>query len=257
MRRRLWKVLYELLAWRDDDVEWAFMNYGFADLDSRALPLPLAPSDEKDRLAIQLYHHVAASVDLAGRDVLEVGCGRGGGASYIARYLGPRMMVGVDFSREAIVHCRRHRRAPGLSFACGDAESLPFTDGQFHVVVNIESSHCYGSLERFLDEAYRVLRPDGLLLFADFRFRDDTVRLRRQLRSSRFRLLKEQAITRNVVGALEREHEHRLAFMRRKVPAILRTPFLRFAGVRGTPIYEMLRGGQAEYISCVLHKVVT
>ena len=35
----------------------------------------------------QLYHYVAAAVDLDGEKVLEVGSGRGGGASYVARLL--------------------------------------------------------------------------------------------------------------------------------------------------------------------------
>ncbi|SVD50227.1 uncharacterized protein METZ01_LOCUS403081 [marine metagenome] len=35
----------------------------------------------------QLYHYVAASVDLDGKKVLEVGSGRGGGANYVTRVL--------------------------------------------------------------------------------------------------------------------------------------------------------------------------
>ncbi len=257
MRRWLWRMLYEALAARDDDVDWAFMNYGFADLDPQAHRLPLAPADEKDRSAIQLYHHVAASVDLGGRDVLEVGCGRGGGASYISRYLRPRTMVGVDFSREAIVHCRRHRTMPGLSFAHGDAEALPFGDDEFDVVLNIESSHCYGSVQRFLAEVYRVLRPGGLLLLADLRFNDGTARLREHLRSSRFLLLDEHVITRSVVKALECEHERRQMLVSQKIPAFLRQPFMRFAGTKGTRTFQMLNAGQADYLCCTLVKAAT
>ncbi len=253
-RRWLWKRLYQTLAARDDDADWAFMNHGFADLDHQAGDLRLVSSDEKDRSAIQLYHHVTASVDLRGRDVLEVGCGRGGGASYIARYLRPRSIVGVDFSYQAIAHCQRHRVAPELSLAHGDAEALPFSDGQFDVVVNVESSHCYGSMERFLAEAYRVLRPDGLLLFADLRFNDGIARLRDHLRSSRFRLLEEHTITRNVVKALESDHERKLALIGQKVPAVFRSQFSRFAGTKGTRTHEMLRDGQAEYLCCTLRK---
>ncbi len=254
LRRRLSRLLYEMLAARDDDADWAFMNYGFAELDPHATRLELAPADEKDRSAIQLYHHVAAWVDLRDRDVVEVGCGRGGGASYIVRYLRPRSMVGVDVSRRAIAHCRRHRGAAGLSFAHGDAEALPFNGGLFDVVINIESSHCYGSMDRFLTEAYRVLRPDGLLLFADLRFNDGIARLRNQLRSSRFQLLEAHTITGNVVRALEWDHERRVALICQKVPRLFRGPFLRFAGAKGTRTYEMLRHGQGEYLCCVLSK---
>ena len=47
-----------------------------------------------------LYHHVATSVDLAGKDVLEVSCGRGGGASYTDGYLPVRdNTISIDTSR--------------------------------------------------------------------------------------------------------------------------------------------------------------
>ncbi len=39
-------------------------------------------------------------------------------------------------------------------------------------MINIESSHCYGSMTRFLSEVSRVLRPNGYLLLADLRGTD-------------------------------------------------------------------------------------
>jgi hypothetical protein len=54
------------------------MNFGYRPSDPAIEVLPLLPEDEPDRSAIQLYHHVLGGVDLNGRDVLEMGCGRGG-----------------------------------------------------------------------------------------------------------------------------------------------------------------------------------
>jgi len=48
------------------------MNYGYAELNGTELDLQ--GELEKDRYFIQLYHHVAAAVDLNGKKVLEVGC---------------------------------------------------------------------------------------------------------------------------------------------------------------------------------------
>src|SRR5437016_14665802 len=97
--------------------------------------------------ALPIY--VAGSIDLKGLDVLEVGCGRGGGASYIMRYLKPKSMTGVDIAEKAIAFCKRYHTVEGLSFRYGDAESLPFDNNTFDVIVNIESSQCYGSIPRF------------------------------------------------------------------------------------------------------------
>ena len=62
------------------------------------MALPLAESDEPNRYSIQLYHRVAAQVDLTGKRVLEVSCGHGGGASYVMRTLGPASYTGLDLN---------------------------------------------------------------------------------------------------------------------------------------------------------------
>jgi ubiquinone/menaquinone biosynthesis C-methylase UbiE len=49
---------------------------------------------------------------------------------------------------------------------------MPFPDASFDAVINVESSHCYPSMGRFLSEVHRVLRPRGSLLFADLRTSD-------------------------------------------------------------------------------------
>src|SRR3546814_7009494 len=105
--------------------------------------IDLLPGDEPDRYSIQLYHQTAAALDWTGLDGLEVGCGRGGGASYVARYLKPRSLVGLDIADRAIEFCRRRHAAPGLSFVSGDAQKLPFPDESFDVVLNVESSGSY------------------------------------------------------------------------------------------------------------------
>lgn len=62
------------------------------------MALPLSESDEPNRYCIQLYHQTASQVDLTGKEVLEVSCGAGGGASYIARNLGPASYTGLDLN---------------------------------------------------------------------------------------------------------------------------------------------------------------
>ena len=129
---------------------------------------------------------MAAAVDLAGRDVLEIGSGRGGGADYIARYLRPRSTVGVDTNVRAIQASRRHYRVPGLRFGRGDSESLPFAAESFDAVVNVESSHCYGSVKRFLSEVRARPPAGGYLLLADFRANSAVGRMREQFEAAGF-----------------------------------------------------------------------
>jgi ubiquinone/menaquinone biosynthesis C-methylase UbiE len=56
-----------------------------------------------------------------------------------------------------------------LDFVRGDAQNLHFPDQSFDAVINVEASHIYPNLERFLGEVARVLRPGGHFLYADFR----------------------------------------------------------------------------------------
>lgn len=252
LKRALWRVWYEYLAAGCADEDWTFMNLGFAASDGEAPPL--APTDEPDRLSIQLYHHVVTAIDLEGLDLLEVGCGRGGGCSYIRRYLRPRSVVGVDFARRAIELCHRHRAAPGLAFCHADAESLPFRDATFDVVCSIESSHCYASMARFLAEVERILRPEGYLLLADLRDTLGLVRLREEFRAAAFRVEKEQVITANVLAALAQDSARKALLIPGKVPWLVRRQFRHFAGLQGTRTYEALRRRQLEYVSWILRK---
>ena len=137
----------------------------------RRWALPLVESDERNRFGIQLYHRVATQVDLNAKQVLEVSCGHGGGASYLLRTLHPASYTGLDFNPDGIAFCRKRHHLPGLDFVHGDAENLPFADESFDAVVNVEASHAYPRLPRFLAEVVRVLRPGGHLLYADFRGR--------------------------------------------------------------------------------------
>jgi SAM-dependent methyltransferase len=257
MRQLGWRALYELLAARVRRPEWAFMNYGYAPLDDGRDTLVLDPADEPDRMCIQLYEHVARDVDLRGADVLEVGCGRGGGSSFLARYHAPRTVTGVDLSRAAVALCRRHRHAPGLTFVQGDALDLPFAGESFDVVVNVESSHCYPSVETFLREVHRVLRPGGSLLFADLRGREEMTALEAALRTGPLEVADVRDITANVCAALELDDDRRRALLDAWIPRPLRRPFERFAAVEGSSTHARFRAGENRYTSARLVRATT
>jgi SAM-dependent methyltransferase len=105
LRPALWRSFYRALAAYSRRAEyWTFMNYGYVDENPGSRP-ELASEDQEERYPIYLYHRVAARVDLRGRDVLEVGSGRGGGASYVKRYLGARRVLGVDIAKPAVELC--------------------------------------------------------------------------------------------------------------------------------------------------------
>jgi SAM-dependent methyltransferase len=255
LRRSLWRGLFELLAGKFRDVTWwQYMNYGFAPLEAQDTAPVLQPADEPDRYAINLYHHVATGAPIEGQEVLEVGCGRGGGSSYIARYLKPARMVGVDISQNAIEFCRKVHRAPNLKYRHGDAEALPFPDGSFDAVVNVESSFCYGSFDGFIAEVARVLRPGGYLLLADIRLANETEELDAAMARSGLRLVSRRDSTQNVVEALARDSERRTKATGDRIPKPFRKMFNVFLGVEGTRMPVHLRSREMIYLSYCLQK---
>ena len=249
-RRMMYQVMARLIPHR----EWRFMNYGFASLAADCDALALCAGDEADRYCIQLYDHVAGAVELQGLEALEVGSGRGGGSYFVTRYLGSAQVVGLDYSEHAISLCRHAYDLPGLRFVHGDAEDLPFDDVSFDALVNVESSHCYGSMSRFLAEVVRVLRPGGHFLFADFRRNKDLQLLDRQFDESGLRTLVRQDITPNVVAAIEMDNERKLGQIRGAAPRWLRGVMAEFAGAPGSRIYDDFTSGATNYVSYVLRK---
>ena len=247
-RKTTHRWLYETMARNVRQEAWTFMNYGYACADQDPIPA-LEPVDEPYRLSYQLYHQLVRNVPLAHKSVLEVGSGRGGGASMLHKYMVPARMTGLDYSREAVQLCRNHYPASGLEFIQGDAEHLPLPDESYDVILNVESSHCYGSVPAFLNEATRVLKPGGTFLLTDLRPRKDLPELREHLSSSRLTVLEEREITDRVVQALEMDHDNRLQTIRNHIPKAFLGPFTEFAGVEGSTVLNNLRSGNSVYVS--------
>lgn len=238
-----------------DDRQQTFLDYGYAGLDDAGEPLELSDLDEPDRRSIELYHHVVSTIDVAGLDLLEVSCGHGGGASYVMRYLRPRSIVAVDVNPNAIDWCRREIHVEGLSFSSCDAHCLPFEDQRFDAVVNVEASHCYLDMKRFLSEVVRVLRPGGYFLFADARMsKKSSEALHDQLADSGLSLIRREDLTANIVKALELESERRLDLVASLAPRYLRRHFEEWAAVEGSSVYESFRTGESVYLGYALRK---
>ena len=73
--------------------DFAFMNYGYAPLSS-----DLEGTAEPEKYCLQLYRRLIGNVDLRGKKVVEVSCGRGGGAAHVAATYQPASYLGIDIS---------------------------------------------------------------------------------------------------------------------------------------------------------------
>ena len=253
IRKAIWKFWYPFLTRRLRREEILFLNYAFE--TEPPLGLPLSATDEPNRACIQLYHHVATQTELRGKNVLEVSCGHGGGASYLARTLQPARYTGLDLNPTGIRFCQKRHRVDGLTFVQGDAENLPFADHTFDAVINVEASHCYPDFPRFLAGVARVLRPGGHFLYADFRFPGEQTRWEQALASAPLTMLHSRIINAEVLRGMDRNSIRSQELIVRHLPKFLHNLGRDFAGVQGSHIYNALRRGELSYRSYCFAKV--
>jgi 2-polyprenyl-6-hydroxyphenyl methylase / 3-demethylubiquinone-9 3-methyltransferase len=104
---------------------------------------------------------------LGQQEVLEVGCGGG----LISERLAQRgtIVVGIDPSQDALQTARNHARCSGLGhvvyFQHGYAESLPYADGSFSVIVCMDVLEHVSDADAAINEITRVLAPGGVFVF--------------------------------------------------------------------------------------------
>lgn len=226
----------------DDDV--LFMNWAYE--ENPPMAISLEPGDESHRYPIQLYHATATqNGDLAGKQVLEVGCGQGGGASYLTRTLKPSSYVGLDLNATGIEFCRRHHQVPGLDFIRGDAEDLPYPAESFDAVINVESSHFYPHFDRFLNEVKRVLRPGGAFLYTDVRQWFQCDQWEAALNAAGMRMVSGREINAEVLRGMELNTPQWEAVWDRMVPGFLKP--LGSSPAKGTQMYRDIESGKQSY----------
>lgn len=211
------------------------------------MAVPLAAADEAKRAFIQLYHSTATQTDISGKRVLEVGCGFGGGASYVMRTLHPASYTGLDLNPAGIDFCRKWHKVPGLDFVQGDAQNLPFPDQSFDAVINIESSLHYPDFPRFLTEVARVLRPGGHFLYADIQPYAGVEAWEAMLADFPLRMLSQREINAEVLRGMEKGSQYWLDLFDRHVPRFLHRFARKFAPLPGTTVYRDLENGTTSY----------
>ena len=247
------KVTYEILAKRIPAEDWQFMNYGYIPNDNEA-PVSLPDDPKIQKYPMQMYHYLAAKADLRGKTVLEVGSGRGGGARYVAGAFQPAFYTGMDIAQSAVDLSNKIHVLPNLRFIQGSAESIPLADNSIDVVLNVESCHAYGSVDKFLSEVKRILKPGGYLLLVDFRDVRNMDLLRQQLKTSGLEVLEEEDIAPNVVKAMEAEDDVKKARIKKLFPPKWQELFGEFAGVVGSRIHMNLKTKARLYNRFVLRK---
>lgn len=216
-----------------------FLNYGYISVGEGDEARHEVPEHVFNPSSVRLALELIGNTDLRDRNVLDVGCGRGGTVALIGETFGAKA-TGVDLAPEAIAFCRKTHMS--AQFEVGDAEHLPFADAMFEVVTNIESSHTYPNLRAFFAEVSRVLTHGGLFLYTDLLPVQRWMEVAVLLPPLGLRIVSERDITRNVLASCDSVAEVRAQAFGEKNAAIDN-----FLAVPGSAVYTQMSSGAWAY----------
>ncbi|HEY8489799.1 MAG TPA: class I SAM-dependent methyltransferase [Dehalococcoidia bacterium] len=142
---------------------------GLDDRYSLTDPANLYLFQRRERLLLAMLRRHGLT-PLRGRRILDVGCGTGEVLNDFVQYgAEPSLLAGIDLLEERIAAARR--RNPGIAFAVGNAEELPYPDGSFDLALQftlLSSVLDPAARRRIARETLRVLRPGGAVVWYDF-----------------------------------------------------------------------------------------
>jgi len=103
--------------------------------------------------------------DLTGKDAIELGCGTG----YVSGWMARRgaQVTAIDVSANQLATARRlaHEHGADITFIEGNAEATGLEDASFDFAISEYGAAIWCPPEVWLQEAWRLLRPGGTLVF--------------------------------------------------------------------------------------------
>jgi SAM-dependent methyltransferase len=131
--------------------------------------------DVREAASKKLYDEVLKKAAIKKNSVVvDLGCGPGGGTLYIRQKCSPKLVIGIDPVREQVSRANRFLEQSDISdknsvkFLEGCSDKLPLEDNSVTHLLCVEAVQHFSSIEKFIEEAKRVLTPDGKLVFASF-----------------------------------------------------------------------------------------
>jgi ubiquinone/menaquinone biosynthesis C-methylase UbiE len=202
--------LFHLVDYKTLDFDWfTFMNDGFMPLDCNEFPI------EDNAFPQLLDHHIfwkyqvylyisllrLANVpsNIKQGNLLDIGCGRGGGLSAYRDYFKFDSLTGIDINKNQIDFCKRVHQS--INFIEGSAEELPFKNNTFDIITSVESESYYFWYKEFVNEVYRTLVPGGLFLCTDVFYGNRVNEVIFHFINNNFELVLHADITANVRSA--------------------------------------------------------
>jgi ubiquinone/menaquinone biosynthesis C-methylase UbiE len=112
------------------------------------------------------------AIEIRGKTILDIGVGTGGPALALLSKFGAAHVTGIDVEQpvidRALELARIQQLQSQLDLHCVKSGPLPFKDEKFDVVFSKDCFVHIADKRTLFDEIYRVLMPNGILVFSDW-----------------------------------------------------------------------------------------
>lgn len=131
------------------------------------LDISVAPERPNIEAAIHFARYAIGKSLVKGKRVLDIACGEGYG-SYLLKQAGAEYVVGVDVSSDSVARAAQLFGGGGVEFKAADAADLGtlFSDGEFDVVISVETIEHLADPVSFLTALKRAAKPDGVIILS-------------------------------------------------------------------------------------------
>lgn len=99
-----------------------------------------------------------------GKVVLDIACGEGYGANYLANIA--KYVIGIDIDKETIEYASRKYKRTNLTFNASSATTIPLESSSVDVITSFETLEHLVEQNEMLKEFKRVLKPNGVLIIS-------------------------------------------------------------------------------------------
>ena len=102
-------------------------------------------------------------------NIIDLCCGTGDLARIIKYFHPDACVTGIDFSEEMLKIAKTKNPKRKIRYLQGDVTNLPYEDNSFDIVTMGFGLRNIANAEKAVEEAYRILKPQGSFLHLDFR----------------------------------------------------------------------------------------
>jgi SAM-dependent methyltransferase len=121
---------------------------------------------DPQRREFHLDRYRFAARRVRGRQVLDCACGTGYGVRMLRESGGAAWVVGIDIDDKAIQYACQNHQVDATIFICSSGDRLPLADDSVDIVTSFETIEHVPDDVALVEEFYRVLRADGILIIS-------------------------------------------------------------------------------------------